>query len=197
MKIEVIKPGILIRNEKGFILNAASSVTLIQTENKNIIIDTSVKKAKKQIITELKKRNLTPSDIDIVFNTHLHHDHVLNNSMFENSKKFINEIELIQRKRRDFIPIHIEPNSSYKLAKKVELISTPGHTLGSTSVVVNINNKNYVITGDAIPIKGNFFKWVPPIINVDRSKCLNSMKKIRDIADFIIPGHDVLFGTKA
>jgi len=66
MKIEIIKPGILIRDDKGFILNAESSITLIQTGNKNVIVDTSVKNAKNQILTELNKRNLTPSDIDIV-----------------------------------------------------------------------------------------------------------------------------------
>ena len=196
MKIEIIKAGILIRDDKSFILNAESSITLIQTENKNIIVDTSIKNAKNLIITELKKRDLTPSDIDIVFNTHLHHDHVSNNSIFQDSKKYINKIELIKRKPRDFVPLSIDPKLPYQLTKEIELISTPGHTLGSTSVVIKDIEKAYVITGDAIPIKENFFKWVPPVINIDPKKCLQSMEKIKNLADFIIPGHDILFEAK-
>jgi len=131
-----------------------------------------------------------------LFNTHIHHDHVSNNSIFQESKKHINKIELTKRKERGFLPLSIDPEIPYQLTKGIELISTPGHTLGSTSVVVKNDGKTFIITGDSIPIKENFYKWIPPIVNIDPKKCLTSMEKIKNLADFIIPGHDILFEAK-
>lgn len=195
MKLEILKPGILIRDEKNVILNAESSVTLIQTENKNIIIDTSVARAKNEILSGLKRNNLTPAEIDFVFCTHNHIDHVSNNILFENSKIYVNRIELKTIKRSNMNPLTIDPDKPYQFLEGISLIATPGHTLGSTSVFIELNENKYVITGDAIPIRNNFLKWIPPIVNVDPDKCLKSMEKIKKIADYIIPGHDYMFKT--
>ncbi|NHI93425.1 MAG: MBL fold metallo-hydrolase [Candidatus Lokiarchaeota archaeon] len=197
MQIDVIKPGILIRNKNNFIVKAESSVTLIQTENKTIIVDTSVKKAKNEIFDGLKKYNLTPAEIDIVFCTHHHLDHISNNHLFENSKMYINKIEIQSRKHSNLIPLTIIPNKPFQLTKNVLLIDTPGHTLGSTSVIFQLGEIAYVITGDAIPIQNNFLNWVPPFVNVDPNQCLKSMEKIKNIADIIIPGHDEMFKIKS
>ncbi|MHA1783959.1 MAG: MBL fold metallo-hydrolase [Candidatus Helarchaeota archaeon] len=193
IEIEILKEGRLIRNEQNMILNAESSVTLIKSPNLNIIVDTSIKSARSEIISKLNDLNLTPNEIDIVFSTHNHHDHVSNNEIFENSKKYVNKLELKKRKRNDFIPLIIDPKKPYQLDENIELIATPGHTIGSTSVIIKINEKNYVITGDAIPIKENYINWVPPIINVNYQSCLDSMERIKKIADFIIPGHGKIF----
>ena len=196
MKIDIIKPGILIRDENNIILKAESSVTLIQTQNKNIIIDTSVKKAKNEILNGLKKNNLTSAEIDIVFCTHNHVDHVSNNNIFENSKILLNKFDLGIRKRANLVPLDILPDKPYFLTDEVFLVDTPGHTLGSTSVIIKSDSGTYAITGDAIPLQNNFFNWIPPLVNIDPGKCLQSMRKIKNIADVIIPGHDDSFKIK-
>ena len=53
--IKLLYKGELIR-ENGIIKKASSSVTLIQTENHNIIVDTSTKDKRELIIEELKKQ---------------------------------------------------------------------------------------------------------------------------------------------
>ena len=195
MKIDIIKPGILIRKENHFFFRAESSVTLIQTENKNILVDTSVKRAKNEVLDGLHRNSLTPAEIDIIICTHNHIDHVSNNILFEDSKIYVNRIELENIKRSNMTPLTIHPEKPYKFLVGISLIATPGHTLGSTSVIIKLNESNYVITGDAIPIRNNFLHWIPPIVNVDPDKCLKSMQKIKKIADYIIPGHDDMFKT--
>ena len=54
--IKLLYEGELIR-ENGIIKKASSSVTLIQTENHNIIVDTSTRDKRELIIEELKKLN--------------------------------------------------------------------------------------------------------------------------------------------
>jgi glyoxylase-like metal-dependent hydrolase (beta-lactamase superfamily II) len=39
----------------------------------------------------------------------------------------------------------------------------------------------------------NYLKWVPPGINIDPELALNSMRKIVDWADVVVPGHDKPF----
>ncbi|MDK2790853.1 MAG: N-acyl homoserine lactone hydrolase, partial [Methanothermococcus sp.] len=86
--LKLLYKGILIRDNDR-IKKASSSVTYIGTKKHNIIVDTSSKDNRELIIEELKKLGLKPADIDIVINTHSHHDHVGNNDLFNNAE-FIN-----------------------------------------------------------------------------------------------------------
>ena len=82
--LKLLYEGILIR-ENGIIKKASSSSTLIITNNHNIIVDTSTRDMKDMIIKGLSELNLTLDDIDVVINTHLHYDHIENNSLFKNA----------------------------------------------------------------------------------------------------------------
>ena len=83
----------------------------------------------------------------------------------------------------------------YHLSQWIEIIETPGHSWDSITIIVKLE-KNYAIAGDAIPIKGNYEQWIPPIVHVDAKLALESMEKIVRIADVIIPGHDSPFSIK-
>jgi glyoxylase-like metal-dependent hydrolase (beta-lactamase superfamily II) len=190
MLVKVIKPGILVRNNLGMILQASSTVTLIVAEKHNIIVDTGLPTESREIIHGLSSRNLSPDDIDIVINTHLHGDHIGNNGMFGKATFIAHAKEFPARLANVKV---IE--GDYGVCENVGIIETPGHSLGSISVVVEIPEKSrtYVVAGDALPIRDNYIKWVPPGIHFDRHTALASMKKIVDIADIVIPGHDMPF----
>lgn len=189
MITKVIKQGKLVRDEKGFILEASSTVTLIKTKNKNIIVDTGIFGEENKIIKNLKKECLKPKDIDIVINTHLHLDHIGNNHLFSNGKFIAHKKEF---PKKEFIKIE----GDYNLDENIKIFETPGHTYGSISVAVK-TDKVYVIAGDALPIKDNYLKWVPPGINIGKKIALESMEKIVKIADVVIPGHDAPFKISA
>ena len=187
--IKVIKPGLLIRDEAGEILDARSSVTLIRSEANNILVDTSLKKDKKIILQGLKEQGLTPDDISIIINTHWHNDHVGNNKIFTSARVFVHHLNnsRIKNTRIQTFPFLLEPN--------IEIIETPGHSWDSITVIAKMD-ATYAITGDAIPIKGNYLEWIPPRVHVDANRALESMEKIVQIADIIIPGHDSPFEIK-
>ncbi len=187
--IKVIKPGILIRSETGVILDARSTVTFIQSESNNIIVDSSLKKDRKILPQALAELNVSLADINIVINTHSHNDHTQNNILFSSARIYVH---YLGRSFPNSMKIESFP---FKLEENIELIETPGHSWDSISVVVKAD-KTYVITGDAIPIKGNYDNWIPPVVHVDARRALDSMKKIVEIADIIIPGHDVPFEIK-
>lgn len=190
MLIDVIKPGILVRNNLGMILQATSSVTLVRGDEHDIIVDTGVPGEGEKILEGLSKHSLSQNEIDIVINTHLHGDHMGNNALF-NRARFIAHANEFPARLKNVLVIE----GDYELSDNIKIIETPGHTQGSISVVVKDLNdsKTYVIAGDALPIKDNYLQWVPPGINYNPKVALASMKRIVNLADFVIPGHGDIF----
>ncbi len=186
--IKVIKPGVLIRTETGIILDARSTVTLIQSNANNILVDTSLKEDRELILQGLSELGLTPFDITIVINTHTHRDHVGNNNIFPSARIYTHAQgkQLPNSVKIKSFPFH------FPQEENLELIETPGHSWDSISVIAKME-VIYVITGDAIPLKNNYLEWIPPAVHVDVNQALDSMKKIVQIADIIIPGHDSPF----
>jgi glyoxylase-like metal-dependent hydrolase (beta-lactamase superfamily II) len=190
MLIDIIKSGVLVRNNLGMILHATSTVSLISSDEHNLVVDTGLPGEAELILKGLSKHQFTPDDIDIVVNTHLHGDHMSNNSLFRKAE-FIVHMKEMPALLENIIAIQ----GDYSIGENINIIETPGHTRGSISVVVNENDsqKIYIAAGDALPIKDNYIKWVPPGINYNPKIALASMKRIVDLADFVIPGHDDIF----
>jgi glyoxylase-like metal-dependent hydrolase (beta-lactamase superfamily II) len=190
--VVVLKPGILKRDRFGNILDARSTVVLISGYNKNIIVDSGLPEEKNDIISALSKYELKCDDIDFLIITHLHPDHTGNNNLFHSAKIL---------KKSDLSEIVIN-SSKHKYRYKLQeilpglsIMETPGHTKDSISVLTKMNLLNNrilpcAITGDALPIKDNYTKWVPPGINYNPDIALQSMGMIVDLAKIIIPGHD-------
>ena len=62
----------------------------------------------------------------------------------------------------------------------VTLISTPGHTPGSQSLLVHLKNSGFVIlSGDVVHLEENFEKNTVPSLNTDRTASIASMERIR------------------
>ncbi|WP_048057962.1 MBL fold metallo-hydrolase [Methanothermococcus okinawensis] len=167
--IKVLYDGILVRDGNK-VTKASSSVTFIKTKKHNIIVDTATRDKRNLIIKELNKLGLTPEDIDIVINTHDHWDHVENNDLFKNAKiiTYYNYKELDD--------------------DEIKIIETPGHTEDSISVIY----EDYIVVGDASPLKDNILKDIEPKLNIDEELALNTLKKIKSLKKKIITGHEGL-----
>jgi N-acyl homoserine lactone hydrolase len=174
----LLKSGSLLRNESGALLEARSSITLIVSGSRRIIVDTGLQGERAQIEDALSQRGLLPGDIDLVVNTHAHPDHTGNNHLFCNAR-------------------FLHPCEGDIIAPGVTVIHTPGHTLDSISVVLSAGGgcdcNEVVIAGDALPTFDNYLKDVPPAMHVNRDLAISSMARIVRIADIVIPGHDMPF----
>jgi glyoxylase-like metal-dependent hydrolase (beta-lactamase superfamily II) len=69
-----------------------------------------------------------------------------------------------------------------KFDGKSDLISTPGHTSGSQSLLVHLKNSGFIIlSGDVVHLEGNFEKSIVPSLNTNRGESIASMEKIRQL----------------
>jgi glyoxylase-like metal-dependent hydrolase (beta-lactamase superfamily II) len=182
--VRSILDGRLVRNGNA-ILDASSTVSLVESAGKKLIVDTGSPNDLKLLQEALRTAPVRPDEVDMVVNTHLHLDHIGGNSIFPKARFYAHRLESP--------PLGtIRVSDEFELLPGVEIVLTPGHTAGSISVLVQADRR-YAICGDAIPTEANFENHVPPSININPRLALKSMDFLGASADVIVPGHEAPF----
>jgi N-acyl homoserine lactone hydrolase len=154
----------------------------------------------KTISGQLADIGLKIGDINYVVLSHTHGDHIGNVGLFPDSKI------VMQRAEHSWIyspdGTNDNVNQLKALARKlmgkpkdlqlvdgdtdlfgdgsVTLISTPGHTPGSQSMLVHLKNSGFIIlSGDVVHSEENFEKDIVPSLNTDKAASIASMEKVR------------------
>ncbi|TFH01620.1 MAG: MBL fold metallo-hydrolase, partial [Candidatus Thorarchaeota archaeon] len=183
----------------GLGITSQPTVTLVRTDGLNILIDPGWQDHGKpdRLLHELQYFGITPGDIDEIFVTHWHNDHWHGIPLFPDARVMYAGVSesLVKRYLKDFA----EGRKLVKLTEGegwhsgLEIISTPGHSSHDHSVMMRLNNKTYIASGDAIVSKMYYeTKTFFPNSRVLKyeSDLVASYDKIVSKADFIIPGHD-------
>lgn len=203
---------------QGIKYKAALKPLLVRTDKETILVDTGVgtlppkyekfheviRSKEEELSYSLRAVGLKPSDITMVVNTHLHFDHCGNNRLFENSKFLIQTDEIryayfpdrFMRVSylRDFFDVegdYVPVKGRYEIENGVEVVPTPGHTIGHQSLVVKWKNRNVVYAGDAAPLPENIEKRNISGMIYDSSLGLESIDLLRRIENPVyIYSHD-------
>ncbi|MGY5854221.1 MAG: MBL fold metallo-hydrolase [Candidatus Thorarchaeota archaeon] len=213
--ITIIRAGILLRDpaiwyEKypnqevremslGFGITSQPTVTLVKTDDLNILIDTGWQDRGKpdRLLHELHYFGLAPNDIDEIFITHWHQDHWNGIPLFPGTKVTYAGIGegVVKKHLKKFAEGRelVQLSEGEKWHSGMEIIATTGHTSHDHSVKMHLNDKTYIASGDSIVSKMYYeTKTFFPNARVKTHKkdLLASYDKIVSQADFIIPGHD-------
>ena len=153
--------------------------------------------------------NLTPEEIDIIIHTHLHNDHCENDYKCTSAEVYVQKVEreflnnphpVDHRYYSDILDdvqvVEIEGDSN--IFDGIDVIFSPGHTVGGQSVAVNTAEGRAVITGFCCNDK-NFPTAGPavaPGVHIDLTAAYDSIQKIKEMADILIPLHDPAVGTR-
>lgn len=150
---------------------------------------------------------LKPEDIDIIIHTHLHNDHC------ENDYKCTNARVYVQKKEYEFFqdphPLDhryfsdllddvevVQVDGDQEIVEGIQVLLTPGHTVGGQSVVVNTSQGKAVITGfccneQNFPASGPV---VPSGVHINAIDAYESARRVREMADILLPLHDLSIG---
>lgn len=189
-EIKILIEGYAKELEGGWL--ASSTTCLIESDGKKIITDPGCNREK--LLAALAKENLKPTDIDFVFLSHSHIDHILLASIFEKAKFVTFDTNLLYDG-----DLMLEFDK-HVLGKDIEVLETPGHAVEQLSLLVDTPKGKVAIAGD-------IFWWVEgeeQIVDVNKKddshpkelkmeKLIESRKKLLDLADYIIPGHGKIF----
>jgi len=151
---------------------------------------------------QLAEVGLKPRDITRVAISHTHGDHIGNTGLFPTATI------LMQQAEYSWIHSPNGPNDNVNqlmaLARKllgtpanmrlidgdtdvfgdgsVTLVSTPGHTPGSQSLLVHLKNSGFIIlSGDVVHSEENFERNIVPSLNTNKVESIASMEKIRQM----------------
>ena len=142
-----------------------STVYVLKLDNQNILIDTSSKDNKQELISDLKQLNLNPEDINFVILTHTHWDHNGNIDLFSDAKIITN-------------------NNLSDLPSQLKPIKTPGHTQDSMCFLY----KDILFSGDTIFHKGGRGRTDLPGGNEQQIlESINNLKILK--YNVLCPGH--------
>ena len=137
--------------------------------------------------------DMSPADIDLVINTHLHFDHCGQNAVFSHAPCYVQRIEVERAKveSRDLFDWFAFMNARFelldgdaKIAPGVQVITTPGHTSGHQSVLVSVaDGAEEVLIGDAaytsVQYSGPADAKLPDGQASDRSAWASSLERIK------------------
>jgi N-acyl homoserine lactone hydrolase len=143
----------------GFVVIHAGGALLADTGvggPQNVLDDWRV--VNRTVAEALADIDMSPADISLVINTHLHFDHCGQNAVFRHAPCYVQRAEL-ERARIEspamcdwfgFMDASFELlDGDAEIVPGVRVLSTPGHTSGHQSVLVSTDEGNEVLLGDA------------------------------------------------
>jgi N-acyl homoserine lactone hydrolase len=150
-----------------------------------------------------------PDEIDIIIHTHLHNDHCENDVLCTNAEVYVQQAEMDFFNNPHPIDHRYYPdilegvnltiiNGDAEIVDGIHVLFTPGHTPGGQSVVVETSKGKAIITGlccnaENFPTGGGV---IAPGVHLDVIQAYESMKRIREAADILIPIHDLEIGRR-
>ncbi len=172
------------------------SAYLIKTNGKTILFDAGLGPSRNgQLLNELSKINVTPEQIDYVYITHFHGDHIggmLNadgEKVFTNAEVYVSRLEkesdlgkgeqAVKMFEKYGDKIHVF-NFGDKLPEDVLAIDAVGHTPGHTA----FQKGNLLIIGDlmhALALQLKYPEYCPNF-DGDKEKAIASRKRILEYA---------------
>ena len=183
---------------QGDLMNIEIGCYLVHSEGRTILIDTGygpgpidyVGGLRGQLMADLTSKMVDPGEVDTVFLSHLHLDHVGWNTIEEGGKlvpafpkaryvmhqadlDHFRKPEVQARVRYSYMDRCIEPLAKanvvdtiagdHHLTSEVRAIHTPGHTPGHMSVLVTSQGERALIQGDVLihPAQVTEEHWTP------------------------------------
>jgi len=202
----------------------ANAFWYIKAGDENVLVDTGISPADMQkylygrpyehvtSFTEaLTLVGITPDDVDIVIQTHLHFDHCGHTALCKKAKVVVQEAELkfaysphalffgsYNVKFLKDLRFHIIAGDC-EILPGITVLKVPGHSPGTQAVAIDTKDGVAIISGFC-SIKENFSppeemrtRWpvLAPGVSVNSLQAFDSALRIKGLADIIIPNHDL------
>ena len=183
---------------------------LIRGDDGYIMIDASGDK--EQAESALQELGILAEDVSAIFLTHTDPDHIAAISLFPNANLYLSELEVqmidgTTRRASGLLlflatitrhPI-LDHSFEYEYStladnevieidgNVIQAISTPGHTLGSMSFLVN---DKYLFTGDAMSMSNGRADLFISLLNMDEDMAAESISRLAEVqAEYIFTAH--------
>jgi N-acyl homoserine lactone hydrolase len=144
----------------GFVVTHPGGALLVDTGvggPQEVLADWRV--VNRTVAQALADVDMSPADISLVINTHLHFDHCGQNAVFGHAPCYVQRAEWARAKVESpdlmgwlgFMDASFELlDGDAEIVPGVRVLSTPGHTTGHQSVLVSGDDGDEMLLGDAV-----------------------------------------------
>ena len=189
---------------KGGFFGLCNVALITASDGKKILFDTGHFCVRKALLAGLSARGLAPTDLDLVFLSHLHFDHCQNLDLFKGVTVCVGQTELEYARNPHpddlFVPwkIHelLADFDLRVLPKRGELLEgithfeVPGHTSGSQALrFTQGDGRRVVIAGDAVKYPKEVLAQMSDMCFATAEESTRSIAEICSETDVIVPGH--------
>jgi len=179
----------LIRHDKGLVLWDTGIPDSVAAMPDGMVVASGAitYRRGKTLASQLDQIGVKPADVTYVAVSHTHGDHVGNIALFPTSTVLIQGTEYDWAMAGPAKPAFASTQKIEKLTGDhdvfidgtVKIISTPGHTPGHQSLLVQLPKTGWLLlTGDAVHFQDNWIHKRVPSMNVNRDQTLASLKRI-------------------
>jgi glyoxylase-like metal-dependent hydrolase (beta-lactamase superfamily II) len=170
--------------------SANGTATLVEVAGRKIVVDPGMED--EALLMGLQQAGVAPEEVDTVVLTHTHGDHYKSVHLLPQAQILVSGPEQVAWRSRGApdkdLLARLLPTVS-GIAPGVKLLLTPGHTLGSATVLVAQAGQVVAIAGDAVDSRDFFVRREPSHNAIDPAAERRNFKLFAAIADVIVPGH--------
>lgn len=203
MKLDLLIPGLPAKTDH--FLFGICTLLLIRAGGRTILFDTGPFRIRPMLIAALKERGLTPEDIDTVFLTHLHWDHVENLDLFAHAEILTPEVEFeyaASPRANDWgtppyvreilhgMKVTLLPDQSQEIFPGIRTLLLPGHSVGLQGLVIDTGEERAVLASDALWSARDATRGIPDVAFFDPAKAQASLDRALTAGSVFYPGHD-------
>lgn len=209
MDFQILLPGVPARSDRGAL--GWCSVVLIRAGDRNILFDTGSPGDRQPLLRSLTEAGVKPGEVDTVFLSHGHYDHVLNVPLFSRADILISRTEWDylsnggwQAAGDPFVSeLFLEWAASRvglvsgdeEIAPGVHTLALPGHTPGLTGL--RLDSLGVLLASDAVKNAHEYVSRTPPPVFHSEEAALESYQIAAGAAEIIVCGHDRPFRPDA
>jgi glyoxylase-like metal-dependent hydrolase (beta-lactamase superfamily II) len=203
MKIDLLIPGLPAKTDQ--FLFGICSLALLRGAGRNILFDTGPFRVRPLLLDALRAHGLAPRDIDTVFLTHLHWDHVENLDLFSHAEIMTPRLEYdyaAAPRAADWgtppyvhailegMRVTLLPNEEQELFPGVRTLLLPGHSIGLQGLAIDTPDGRAVLASDALWSARDATRAVPDVAFFNPAQAQSSLDHALASGDLFFPGHD-------
>jgi N-acyl homoserine lactone hydrolase len=203
MRLDLLIPGLSAKTDH--FLFGICTLVLLRDGRRTILFDAGAYRVRGALIAALKSHGLAPDDIDVVYMSHLHWDHVENVDLFRNADIYVSRKEYeytasiapgdwgtppFVREILDGLRLVLLDDRTEEIFPGARTISLPGHSIGLQGLVVDTEHGKAVLAADALWSARDAVRGKPDLAFFDFDQGLASLTKLLKAGTIFYPGHD-------
>ena len=203
MRLDLLIPGLSAKTDH--FLYGICTLVLLRDGRRTILFDAGAYRVRGALIAALNAHGLAPDDIDAVYMSHLHWDHVENVDLFRNADIYVSRTEYDYTAAiapsdwgtppfvRDILGglrLVLLDDREEELFPGMRTISLPGHSIGLQGLVVDTEHGKAVLAADALWSARDVVRGKPDLAFYNVEQGTASLTKLLEAGTIYYPGHD-------